>query len=102
MSKFAEFSLPMVYLIDKLVGSKNGIRVDVVNRSNNKFVGLLTHADLESCVGNAIAAFAGQMLENSNVPAGVYFPEEVPSASFGDAILKEVSKDAISYSIRAV
>ena len=103
MSKFAEFSLPMVYLVDKLVGSKNGIRVDVVTTAGKKFMGLLTHADLEKSVGDSIASFASQMLDHGmNIPPGVHFPEEVPSASFGDSILKEVSRDAISYSISGV
>lgn len=103
MSKFAEFSLPMVYLIDKLVGSKNGIRVDVITVGGKKYMGLLTHADLEKCVGDSIAAFTSQMLDHGmNIPPGVHFPEEVPSASFGDSILKEVSRDAISYSIKSI
>ena len=49
-------------------------------------------------VGDAIGAFAAQMLKGS-VPPGVYFPEEVPGKSFREEILADISADAITYSI---
>jgi Saccharopine dehydrogenase NADP binding domain len=98
MTLLAKVSLPMVRLVDTLVGSTNGIRVDVTTKSGEVFTGLLTHNDLEKSVGDAIAAFATQMLRGS-VPPGVYFPEEVPGIAFRDEILADISADAISYSI---
>ncbi len=100
MATFALFSLPMVYLIDKLVGSANGIRIDVTTRSGDMFTGLLTHSDLEQCVGDAICSFAVQSLKGKVQP-GVYFPEEVCDTSFRDEILDEISKDAITYNVVA-
>ena len=99
MAKFALFSLPMVYLIDKLVGSANGIRVDVITKKGSTFTGLLTHDDLEQSVGDAICSFAVQVLKNKVKP-GVYFPEEVEDISFGNEILDEISRSALSYSIQ--
>ena len=49
-------------------------------------------------VGDAIGAFAAQMLKGS-VPPGVYFPEEVPGRTFREEILADISVDAITYSI---
>ena len=49
-------------------------------------------------VGDAIAAFAAQMLKGA-VPPGVYFPEEVPGKSYREEILCDISSDAITYSI---
>lgn len=100
MDKFAHFSLPMVRLVDTFVGSMNGIRVDVTTKSGQVHTGLLTHDDLEKAVGDAIAAFAIQMLKG-NVPPGVYFPETVPKGnSFREDILALISSDAITYSIQ--
>ena len=36
---------------------------------------------------------------NGKVPAGVYFPEEVPGEEFRAEILRDVSKGSIEYSI---
>lgn len=99
MKALAKFSLPVVRLVDNYVGSKNGIRVDVTLKSGTVATGLLTHEDMEKAVGDAIAAFAHQMLFSNNAPPpGVYFPEEVPSAAFRREILGEVSADSITYS----
>ena len=59
---------------------------------------LLTHEDLEKCVGDAISSFVIQML-TSDIPPGVYFPEEIPRKKFRTSILNEISSDAISYCI---
>ena len=99
MAKFALFSLPMVYLIDKMVGSANGIRVDVTTKKGLTYTGLLTHDDLEQSVGDAICSFAVQSLKNKIKP-GIYFPEEVEEESFGREILDEISRSALTYSVR--
>jgi len=57
---------------------------------------ILTHSDLEKAVGDAIAAFAVQMLIPDRVPKGVYFPEEVPSKLFREEILQFIKKDCLS------
>jgi len=111
MDVFARFSLPMVRLVDNLVGSQNGIRVDVTSKTGEIRTGILSHNDLEKCVGDAIAAFAVELLaataattttttaesSKSSIPSGVYFPEEVPSEIFKANIMKQISKDAILY-----
>eukprot|EP01041_Mallomonas_annulata_P002012 gene2012-3910_t len=89
MTKFAKISLPLVRIVDTFVGSKNGIRVDITDTSNNTHTALLTHNDLEKCVGDAIAAFTHQMILN-RVPEGVFFPEEVPGAVFREEILEDL------------
>ena len=71
----------------------------MTDKNGDVFTGLLTHNDLEKSVGDAIAAFAAQMLVDS-VPPGVYFPEEVPGISFRRSIMSDISSDAITYSIR--
>jgi hypothetical protein len=53
---------------------------------------------LHFSVGDAIAAFAAQMLKGA-VPPGVYFPEEVPGKSYREEILCDISSDAITYTI---
>lgn len=72
--------------------------MDVTTSSKNVYSALLTHEDLEKCVGDAIASFAVQMLAG-NISPGVYFPEEINRKSFRTSILHEVSSDAISYRI---
>ena len=89
MDTFAAISLPMVRLVDSLVGSQNGIRVDIKTKNNEEWVGLLTHNDLERAVGDAIAAF---VMNVDLIPnGGIYFPEEVPNEEFGKNILEFVS-----------
>jgi hypothetical protein len=58
----------------------------------------LTLPSLLFSVGDAIAAFAAQMLKGT-VPPGVYFPEEVPGKQYREEILSDISADAIVYSI---
>lgn len=76
-----------------------GIRVDVTTHVGETLTGLMTHKDLEEIVGDAIAAFAHQMIQG-NVPNGVFFPEEVPGAQFRKDILAALKESAITYSIR--
>ena len=96
METLAIISLPMVRLVDTLVGSSNGIRVDIECRDDSRWVALLNHKDLERAVGDAIAAFVVAIIneKNSNgIPYGVFFPEEFPSKIFSDTILDFVSKE---------
>ena len=121
MEILAIISLPMVRLVDTVVGSANGIRVDVECHDGSKWVALLNHKDLERAVGDAIAAFVVAIIDEKNsdvnainatnatnatnsnddnslpyggaVPYGVFFPEEFPSKKFGKTILDFVSKE---------
>jgi hypothetical protein len=71
--------------------------VDVTTKKGIKYYGLLTHNDLEKSVGDAIAAFATQLLKPQvTIPPGIYFPEEVPSVEFRREILADISQDAIT------
>ena len=134
MTILAKISLPMVRLIDSFVGSKNGtlytylnlflciclsdglhtvgIRVDVVTNDDQVFTGIMSHEDLETAVGDSIAAFAAQMLgenkeekeqevkgERASVPFGVFFPEEVPSKAFRENVLEDIAQTAITYTV---
>ena len=100
MERLAVFSLPVVYFVDKIVGSKNAIRVDVLTKGGETFTGILSHQDMEEAVGDSIAAFAEQILLD-NIPPGVFFPEEVYAIDkkIGDDILAKISKNAITYEV---
>ena len=95
MSIFAGISLPMVRLVDSLVGSSNGIRVDLLLKSGETYTSLLTHNDLEASVGDAIGAFASQILIKDRVNNGVFFPEEVTNVLFRKEILNDIRKKAL-------
>ena len=95
MSIFAGISLPMVRLVDSLVGSSNGIRVDLLLKSGETYTSLLTHNDLEASVGDAIGAFASQILIKDRVNNGVFFPEEVTNVLFRKEILDDIRKKAL-------
>ena len=106
MATFALASLPMVRLVDAFVGRTNGIRVDVTAKDGRTFEGLLTHLDMEKAVGDAIGAFALQMLQGT-VPPGVFFPEEVEAAlpggqgkQYRDDVLSYIAADAITYTVQ--
>jgi hypothetical protein len=69
MQNFSLFSEPIIRLVDKLVGSTNAMRVDIVARTREgeggRRVGMtlrMAHPDLESCVGLATAMFALEVL----------------------------------------
>jgi hypothetical protein len=107
MATFARFSLPAVRVVDTFVGSKNGIRVDVKAKDGRTFTGLLTHLDMEKAVGDAIGAFAVQMLQGAVSTPGVYFPEEIEQAlpngrgkQFRDEVLAYIAADAITYMVK--
>jgi saccharopine dehydrogenase-like NADP-dependent oxidoreductase len=107
MATFARFSLPAVRVVDTFVGSKNGIRIDVKAKDGRTFTGLLTHLDMEKAVGDAIGAFAVQLLQGAVSTPGVYFPEEIEQAlpngrgkQFRDEVLAYIAADAITYMVK--
>ena len=82
-----------------------GIRIDILDNSNKTHTALLTHNDLEKCVGDAIASFTNQLINNDiyhHIKPGIFFPEEVDmdtsSSRFRNEILNDIAQDAITYS----
>ena len=70
------------------------MRVDASNR-NGKVRFSVTHEDLEQCVGLATAAF---VLNQHNVPPGVYLPPDLPRRTRLD-ILNDVKRDAVLFEL---
>lgn len=91
----ANFSMPIIYAVDQLVGATNAMRVDA--RAGDRKVTLrVTHPDLEDCVGLATAAFALEVLQQ-RVPAGVWFPAEMGGNR--EAILKRARKESLLWEV---
>lgn len=63
MQNVAVFSMPIITAVDRLVGSKNAMRIDARSRSGEEVTLRVTHEDLEDCVGLATAAFSLEVLE---------------------------------------
>eukprot|EP01038_Epipyxis_sp_PR26KG_P013195 gene13195-17682_t len=100
MQLFAKISLPLVRLVDTLVGSNNAIRIDITTVNGEKKTAILSHEDMEKSVGDSLAAFAFEILKTESVvPAGVFFPEDIKNISFEDNILSKVASDSIYYSL---
>lgn len=76
MQNVAVFSMPIITAVDRLVGSKNAMRIDARSRSGEEVTLRVTHEDLEDCVGLATAAFSLEVLEGHVAP-GVWFPVEM-------------------------
>ena len=86
---------------------KIGIRIDVSMKNGTTITGLLSHEDLEKCVGDAIASFAKNIFQfynntnnsiTENIKPGVYFPEEINCDIFRKNIISDASNGAIFYS----
>mmetsp|Transcript_14947 Transcript_14947/g.20790 ORF Transcript_14947/g.20790 Transcript_14947/m.20790 type:complete len:108 (-) Transcript_14947:51-374(-) len=106
MQKFAVFSLPIVQLVDSLVGSTNAMRVDAVLEKELEAGGeveqrrvssLVVHESLSSCVGQATAAFAIEVLKG-RVQSGVQFPVELSDDNV-DSILARVKDGALTWQV---
>uniref|UniRef100_A0A7S2GNV6 Uncharacterized protein n=1 Tax=Octactis speculum TaxID=3111310 RepID=A0A7S2GNV6_9STRA len=99
MQALSVFSLPIIRLVDRLVGATNAMRIDASDGDGNVVNFAVTHDDLEQCVGLATAAFALEMFQAfppsgvRGIPPGVYFPGELPKAS-RTAILERVKQRA--------
>eukprot|EP00978_Attheya_sp_CCMP212_P034536 scaffold145100_cov46-Attheya_sp.AAC.1 len=99
MQGLSLFSLPIIRAVDKLVGATNAMRVDatsVHNNSSRTCSFIVTHNDLEQCVGLATAAFILELMDhgNNDIPPGVYYPAELPFES-RNRILDQIKRDAI-------
>ena len=97
MQKFALFSEPIIRLVDKLVGATNAMRVDVTSKDGTaKVTCQIVHDDLEMCVGLATAAFAIEVLKNETIPAGVWYPAELPKEARSN-LLEAAKEGTITY-----
>ena len=104
MQGFSLFSLPIIRTVDLLVGATNAMRVDVVSSKNhqNKCTFIVTHDDLEQCVGLATAAFVLELMRTeggNEIESGVCYPAELPPES-RKRILKRVKRDAIVWDMK--
>jgi len=112
MQRLALFSMPIIRLVDKLVGATNAMRVDAVSKPDAesglplKVMLRCVHSDLEDCVGQATAAFAMEMLRGRSgtasseqtIPAGVWYPAEL-QASARNNILSVVRENALVWEV---
>ena len=87
MQGLAIFSMPIIRVVDALVGGTNAMRVDAWGHDGTKVTLRCAHKDLEDCVGQATAAFGLELMrgrggradEAASIPSGVHFPAEVGS-----------------------
>ena len=112
MQRLALFSMPIIRLVDKLVGATNAMRVDAVSKADAgsgmplKVTLRCVHADLEDCVGQATAAFAMEMLRGRagassaerTISAGVWYPVEL-QAKARTNILEVARENALVWEI---
>lgn len=97
MGQLGVISLPLVRLVDKLVGSINSIRVDLQSVNNSSAYAIMTHNDMEKAVGDSLAAFVKYMIlkKEFDFTPGVYFPEEIPSIKYKESVLQDICSAAI-------
>ena len=95
MQRLAQFSMPMIRVVDALVGSTNAMRVDAYRRSDDRVetpervTYRCVHPELEDCVGLATAAFAMEILRGrvvdvssrTTINPGVWLPTELHSVA---------------------
>jgi len=102
-TKFAAISLPINRAVDAVVGSAAGIRIDVKDESNEtQRRALWTGKYLSQAVGLCTAAMAVELLEiQGELPAGVWFPEEVTLRSLASEkrFLARASKGAMEWQL---
>eukprot|EP01023_Acetabularia_acetabulum_P027094 TRINITY_DN25646_c1_g1_i7.p1 TRINITY_DN25646_c1_g1~~TRINITY_DN25646_c1_g1_i7.p1 ORF type:complete len:422 (-),score=70.03 TRINITY_DN25646_c1_g1_i7:541-1806(-) len=72
--RFGKLVGGLVAATDVIVGEKVAMLVEIDYENGKNTCGLYVHDKLSSCVGNCVAAFAMDMLENKT-EAGVHFPE---------------------------
>ena len=112
MQGLAVVSMPVIRLVDKLVGATNAMRVDGFSKADvssgfpEKVTLRCVHADLEDCVGQATAAFAMELLRGRSghpsaeqtIPAGVWYPAEL-QATARNNILEVALENALVWEI---
>jgi len=82
MQGFALFSMPIIRIVDALVGATNAMRVDAWPKGGGgpPVTIRVAHNDLEECVGQATAAFGLELLRETGtatIEPGVWFPAEL-------------------------
>ena len=82
MQGFALFSMPIIRIVDALVGATNAMRVDAWPKGGGgpPVTIRVAHNDLEDCVGQATAAFGLELLRETGtatIEPGVWFPAEL-------------------------
>ena len=82
MKLLANISMPVVRIVDRIVGSTTGISVVV-----NDMLVRYEHDSLATAVGEATAAFV-RILDK--VPSGVWYPEELD-----DGVVKEIIENSV-------
>ncbi|XP_024528585.1 uncharacterized protein LOC9641433 [Selaginella moellendorffii] len=98
VQSLAKISAFAVRIIDRLVGAKVSMRVDLSCTDGKRAVGLYTHRNLSVCVGSATAAFAAPVLQGKTRP-GVWFPEQDEAIPFQyrGQLLQQASKGTSSF-----
>ena len=96
MKALASISEPFVRAVDKIVGEKTSIRIEVKLKNWKQSVGLYTHPRLSECVGTCTAAFA-QALLNGECASGVWYPEEKEAVANRRALLERASKGSTMF-----
>ena len=93
MQVLAIVSMPVIRMVDALVGKTNAMRVDAYRRSDDGSSKQITlrcvHSDLEDCVGQATAAFGMELLRGrvctsmgkATIEPGVWYPAELQAAA---------------------
>lgn len=81
MSALGVLSLPMVRAVDTFVGGANAIRVDLFDKGNQRVrTSILSHEDLQTCVGDAIALFTLEVIEGKGIET-ISFPRRRTDSS---------------------
>uniref|UniRef100_A0A061SB72 Saccharopine dehydrogenase-like protein n=1 Tax=Tetraselmis sp. GSL018 TaxID=582737 RepID=A0A061SB72_9CHLO len=75
VARIAKLADPLVRAVDKYVGEKVSMRVEVDFSNGKNVCGVFTHKYLSESVGTSTAAFVDAMLTGQTQP-GVWFPEE--------------------------
>lgn len=88
--RIAALSEPWVRAVDKVVGERAAMRVDVHFKSGRKAVGLYDHVSLSEGVGTCTAAFATCMLEGLTEP-GVWYPEHLQAVADRELLLERAA-----------
>lgn len=93
----AIFSLPIIRIVDSLVGSTNAMHISVKSDKNNSATFTVIHDDLEECVGLATASFAYEILKGGVKP-GVFYPSDLGEKE-RRGILERVKGEAVLWDV---
>ena len=97
-STLAKLTAPLVRLVDKVVGERTAMRVDVKLKNGKLAGGIFNHPKLKEAVGNGTAAFASAILRGETKP-GVWYPEEPEAVADRAALLAAASQGCDNFVI---